>query len=275
MPAVPRIAFATLTALALLVGASASAAKPAFGIRSSLDGKTVLPHRIHWVARPHLPEAQIESVDFLIDGKLVWIEHNPPYVYSEDEDGVHLGYLVTSWLAPGRHRFAVRAIAKDGRKATATVTARVTAPLDLPTGLAGRWQRTITDTSGAPAPGTPGNPTNNYFPAGTYTMVIDPRQIQMRFPGTFRRPASDSTGEGWVLDSDYTVSSSTLRATGPVIFEPYRGQAEGGWWCWQDGPSGAYDWSISADTLTLAPRGGADPCANRGFIWAGAWKRTG
>lgn len=275
MPAVPRTVLATLAALALLASASASAAKPKLAITSSLDGKTVLPHRIHWIARLNVSQAQVKQVDFLIDGKLAWIEHMPPYNYSEDENGAHLGYLVTSWLTPGRHRFAVRAITFDGRKVTDTVTARVTARPDLPAGLAGTWQRLLGDTSAAPAPGTADNPTDNYFPSGTYTIVIDPRMIQTRWPGTFRRPQSDQTGEGWITDSDYTVASTTLRALGPVIFAPNRGQAETGWWCWQDGPSGDYEWSISGDTLTLTARDGADPCGSRGFVWAGQWKRVG
>ena len=191
---------------ALLASASASAAKPKLAITSSLDGKTVLPHRIHWIARPNVSQAQVRQVDFLIDGKLAWIEHMPPYNYSEDENGAHLGYLVTSWLTPGRHRFAVRAITFDGRKVTDTVTARVTARPDLPAGLAGTWQRLLSDTSAAPAPGTADNPTDNYFPSGTYTIVIDPRMLQTRWPGTFRRPQSDQTGEGWITDSDYTVA---------------------------------------------------------------------
>jgi hypothetical protein len=274
MPAAPRTVLASLVALPLLIGATASAAKPGFRITSNLDGKTILPHRIHWVARPSLPAIQIKKVEFLIDGKLAWVEHESPYVYSEDE-GPHLGYLVTSWLAPGRHRFAVRATAADGRKATAVVTARVTAPPDLPAGLAGTWRRTIADTSGAPAAGTPDNPTDTFAPTGAYTMVIDKRQIQMRFPGRFHRPESDNTGEGWILDSDYTIETGILHAAGPVIFEPFHEQAEAGWWCWQDGPSGDYEWSISNGTLTLTPRGGADPCGIRGFIWAGQWTRVG
>jgi hypothetical protein len=275
MPAAPRIVLASLVALPLLMGGTASAAKPGFKITSNLAGKTILPHRIHWIARTSLPAVQIKKVEFLIDGKLAWVEHESPYVYSEDEKGSHLGYLVTSWLAPGRHRFAVRATAADGRKATAVVTARVTAPPDLPAGLAGTWQRTIADTSGAPAAGSPGNPTDTIVPIGAYTMVIEKRWVQMRFPGKFHRPESDNTGEGWIFDSDYTIEAGILHAAGSVIFEPNHEQAETGWWCWQDGPSGDYEWSISNDTLSLTPRGGADPCGIRGFIWAGQWTRVG
>ena len=71
-------------------------------------------------------------------------------------------------------------------------------------------------------------------------MVIEKRWIQTHFPGKYRMPQSDETGEGWILDSDYIASATGLRALGPVIFEPLRepAQAEWGWWCWQDGPSG-------------------------------------
>ncbi len=235
---VRRTALALLAAALLLAGsASAEAAKPAFKVTTTIDGKTVLPHRIHWIARPKLSSRDIKRVEFLIDGKVAWIEYESPYVYGED-DGKHRGYLVTSWLSPGRHRFAVRAVAADGRTGTSGVTARVTPSPDLPAGLAGTWQRTLSDTSGSPAAGGPGNPTETFTPAGTYTMVIDKRMIQMRFPGAFRRPASDTTGEGWILDSDYAIQSSVLRALGPVTFEPFVEQAEGGGWCWQDGPRG-------------------------------------
>ena len=278
MPA-SRTVVATVTALLMLTAASASIAAPRLGsagkagfrVTSSIDGKTTLPHRIRWIARHELPPAQIKQVDFLIDGKLAWIEHEPPYVYGDD-DGPHRGYLVTSWLAPGIHRFAVRAIANDGRRGTSVVRARVTAPPDLPAGLAGTWQRSVSDTSGAPPAGSPGNPTDTILPEGTYTMVIDKRMLQVRFPGKFVRPASDDSGEGWILDSDYTVTAKGLRGAGPVTFEPFHLQAEAGWWCWPDGPSGDYGWSIRDDTLTLTPRG-ADPCAVRAFVWAGNWTR--
>jgi hypothetical protein len=40
---------------------------------SSLDGKKVLPPRTRWIAYPKPASAQIEEVDFLIDGKVRWI----------------------------------------------------------------------------------------------------------------------------------------------------------------------------------------------------------
>jgi hypothetical protein len=263
-----------LLAAPLALACSASAASPHFTITSNLDGKTVLPSRLHWIARPSLSSGTVTEVDFLIDGRVAWIEQKAPYVYGED-DGSHVGYLVTSWLPPGPHRFAVRAVAGNGSKVTRVVTARVTARPDLPAGLAGTWRRTIADTSAAPAAGSSGNPTETHTPAGTYTMVIKPGELQVRFPGTFKEPSSDDTGAGWIRDSDYTIAGSTLRAAGPVVFAPFHGQAEGGPWCFVDGPSGNYDWSIAGTTLSLTAQGGSDPCGVRGFVWAGQWTRVG
>jgi hypothetical protein len=70
---------------------------------STLDNKNVLSHRIRWIAYPK-PLREVGKVDFLIDGKVRWIERNTPYVYGDDSN-----WLVTSWLSPGRHRFTVRA----------------------------------------------------------------------------------------------------------------------------------------------------------------------
>jgi hypothetical protein len=275
MPSVSHVAAVAALAAALVLPSAAQAENPAFAIRSTIDGKTVLPHRIRWIARPQLPAARVAEVDFLIDGKAAWVEHAAPYVFSEDEGGSHLGYLVTSWLKPGMHRFAVRVKTTQGTKLTHTVTARVVAAPDVPAALAGTWRRTLADTSGAPPSDTPDNPTGTVIPPGVYTMVIDQRMIQMRFPGVFHRPASDSSGAGWILDSDFTLGDSVLTALGPVIFEPNHEQAETGWWCWQDGPAGSYTWSVSGSKLTLAPRGGKDPCGVRGFAWAGQWTRVG
>jgi hypothetical protein len=274
VPARLAILTAALVA-AVATGIATSATKP-FKVTSTLDRKTFLPHRIRWLAFPRLPAAQIKEVDFLIDGgKPRWIEQNPPYTFGDDENGQHKGYLVTSWLTPGRHRFTARVIAVDGRRSEDTVVARVLPAQEPPAALAGTWQRSVPDTSGAPEPGSPGNPTETLTPRGTYTMVIDKRWIQVRFPGTYHRPQSDATGEGWILDSDYTAGLASFRVFGAVTFDTHHNQAEQGWWCWEDGPPTDYLWSTQGDTLTLQSKQGADPCGVRGFIWAGEWKRVG
>jgi hypothetical protein len=65
---------------------------------------------------PALPASQVREVDFLIDGRQPWVERKSSYAYAEDG-----GFLVTSWLTPGKHRFTVRAIPFDGHPTTDTL----------------------------------------------------------------------------------------------------------------------------------------------------------
>jgi hypothetical protein len=117
------------------VRSGAETTKP-FVVASTLDGKTVLPHRIVWRGVPKLPAPQISKLEFLIDRKVRWIEENPPYTYGDDSN-----WLVTSWLSPGRHTFTVRAKAKDGRTALRTTVARVLPAPPPPADLGGSWKR--------------------------------------------------------------------------------------------------------------------------------------
>ena len=114
-----------MAAVAGVVGcpsASGAAATRSIAVSTTLDRKTVLPHRILWQAFAKTPSSSIEEVDFLIDGKLRWIEHHTPYIYS-GLDG--RGYLVTSWLAPGVHRFTVFVKTTTGRSGSKTIRAKV------------------------------------------------------------------------------------------------------------------------------------------------------
>jgi hypothetical protein len=47
-------------------------------VTSTLDGHTVLPHRIHWQAFASAPAGHISKVDYLIDGRLSWVETQRP-----------------------------------------------------------------------------------------------------------------------------------------------------------------------------------------------------
>jgi dipeptidyl aminopeptidase/acylaminoacyl peptidase len=243
-----------------------SLAGAGFGVHTSLDGKRALPHRVRWRATASRPVLRVE---FFIDGgKARWVAHEAPYTYAED------GYLVTSFLKPGRHRFTVRATGYDGAVATASTVARVAAAPLPPAALAGRWQRTV-DSAGAPAPPTGAfDPT--LTPSGTYTLTFERRWIRDDFPGTFVYPASNHTGNGLVFLSDYLPGPRRFHVQGEVVFHPLRyDEAEGGAWCAFGGPGADYTWTATGNTLQLEPSGGADPCAIRGFVWSGTWTRVG
>ena len=117
MPTPSRLLSVALVAfvIAAPTGAAVSRRQP-LNVTSTLDGKRVLPLRMHWLAYPKLRASKIAGVDFLIDGKVRWIEHHPPYNYASDDHGRDLGYLITTWLTAGPHRFTVRVTDTSGRQ---------------------------------------------------------------------------------------------------------------------------------------------------------------
>lgn len=252
-----------------LVGASASAGtarqdSKAFSIKSSLDGKTTLPHRIPWIAYTSAP-VLFPGVEFLIDGKRVFANRLEPYAFGDDgrdeASGTRkTGYLVTSWLAPGEHRFTVRgkAIVAGMRTTTEkTITARVAAPPSPPAKLAGTWQRHL-DAAVPPDP-------NRLYRSvtaqpGNYKIVVDPRYLRMSGPAPRKH-----------VKVDYIVDSRTLTFRGPV----WTGDPDEGALCDPWGPSANYSWSVSDGTLTLEPAGNPDACKQRGAILTGEWTRPG
>ena len=241
--------------VAAIGGANVAASTTPFKVSSTLDGRTLLPHRIRWIARTTLPSGAIAEVDFLIDGKLSWIAGDA-YAFGGDEHAKHLGYLVTSWLSPGKHRFTVRATRPNGQTALDTVTARVLPPAAVPTALAGTWERAI-DTSTAPAPNTPGNPTGTLTPAGTWKISFAPSWIENVFPGKYQRATSGNTGAGWILDSDWIPGPKTFDVFGAVSIPPFDTKPDpqrGGAWCHWDGPQASYSWSVSGNTHTRSGR---------------------
>ncbi len=128
--------------------------KQSLKITSTLDGVTILPYRTRWVASASLPDASIARVDYLIDGSLAWMEMSAPFVFGGDHNGRNQGYLITTWLSAGAHRFTVRLTDASGHTADDSVTAQVMAPPAPPAKLAGLWTRTLTpaDAQRASAP---------------------------------------------------------------------------------------------------------------------------
>ena len=251
--------------LAILLGVSSAAADDAaepFTIRSSLDGKTVLPHRIRWIAYPSAG-VRFPGVEFLIDGKLVFDNRIPPYAFGGDgrdeaTGKVNTGYLVTSWLSPGRHEFTVRARglgANRNTTATKTVVGRVQPAKAPPTQLAGSWQRILE---------TAVPPDRNVLyrkitvPPGTFRFTIDPRFMQMSGPV----PGN--------VKVDYVARPATLTIGGPV----WTGDPAEGGVCEPWGPAATYSWSVSEGTLKLTPSGKGDACKQRGALLTGDWTRV-
>jgi hypothetical protein len=116
--------------------ATASPAGHAFTVTSNLDGKSSVTVRSHWMAFIK-GSSSVSEVDFLIDNHLRWIEHSPPYYYGGDHNGQSAGFLTTTWLTPGKHRFTVEAVDGAGQKVADTAVATVAAIPPPPAALAG------------------------------------------------------------------------------------------------------------------------------------------
>lgn len=220
-------------------------------VASSLDGKTVLPLRIHWIARPQVALTKVKEIDFLIDGRLGWVEHRAPYVYADDGN-----WLVTSFLTPGKHTFVVRMILTDGRKSKDAVHARVIAAAAPPAALAGTWQRTVTpDDLKKVTSGQPG-------PPGSWKITIRSKGWTM----------TDPHGGGGTFDVAY-VTATKLQMRPTIETPPYPNSSNGGF-CDTTDPLWTWSVVVASDgkSMSLNPAG-HDRCGDRAAILQGTWHR--
>lgn len=202
---------------------------------------------------------RISRVDFLIDGKLRCVERFAPYNYGSDDLHGHLGYLVTTWLSPGLHRFTARAVLTNGQKASHTVVARALPAPRPPPALAGRWQRTVADKD------IPDH-------------AVRPEKWELVFDrvGAWNL---DPVGTGIVQHVNFR--GDTIRIDGAVWMTSYvnghgkldrYGHTDIGAGFREDVPPGRYRWSISGDRLTLAAVN--EPWRPRRAVWHGIWTRV-
>lgn len=247
----------------------ASSAPPR--VTSSIDGASVLPIKSRWRAYVNVPPSEVERVEFLIDGKVRCIEAvDTPYNYGSDDQQGHYGWLVTTWLAPGKHRFAVRARLAHGKTVSHEVVARVRPTPAPPAGLAGKWRRTVTAEDV-----TRVDPKNtSQLPTGTWNLVFDRVGVW----------ELDPRGSGVVEHATYSGRTISIeaglwmthyfgdRGTPPINRYGHRGIGPG----WrEDGPRARYRWTVTGDRLTLTTiTETTGPDLVRRAVWEGVWTRT-
>jgi len=267
-----RTSIAVLVASTLAIAVSSAlaggAAQP-FKVTSTLDGQKVLPLRTHWIVRPQIGAANVQEVDYLIDGKVRWIEHSPPYNYGGDDHGRNLGFLVTTWLSSGRHRFTAQVKTMDSTRASDTVVARVLPAPPPPVALAGTWTRTMTPEDQKKSDPKFGR--DNVPPAGVWRLVFD--QVGAWELDPFK------TG----LVTQYDVAADIIHAYAPISIAPcgnvscgvsrFGHHHIGGVDCTEAGPFGSYRWSVSGSELTLTAV--KESCGQRRAVWEGTWTRAG
>jgi hypothetical protein len=265
--AVALAAVAASSFAGIELGTNDSSALPT---TSSLDGMTVLPQRTRWLVHPDVPDSAVREVDYIIDGKLRWVEHIPPY-YGGDDNGANPGYLITTWLSAGEHVFTSHVVSAGGKLATDVVTARVPPAPKPPAALAGTWTRTVTKRDKAKSSAGFGAAVGNVPPTGVWRLVFD------RIGAWELDPVK--TG----LVTEYHVVADVLFADGPISMVPCTDNEScgvsrfghhhiGGRDCTAAGPFGSYRWSVSGAQLTLTAI--HEPCGQRRAIWEGTWTRS-
>ncbi len=248
-----RPSIVTVLVLAAVAGTLApygAARRSAFTVHSSLDGLMAIPRRIHWTASTSLPPTKIEHVVFKVDGRSVWVEHRAPYYYGQDGN-----WLVTTWLKPGLHRFAVEAFTTSGERAADEVRARTSPTPPPPANLVGRWQRTI----------QPGE-TPKQTPPGVWKLMVDASGWRIKAPA---EPGYS------LIDALYLGGGRVQLRTG--IYTTADDRFGGNGFCVASSPPVTYRWSVVGDTLTLA-LAGADRCGGPGaaqhLVVAATWQRV-
>jgi DNA-binding SARP family transcriptional activator len=253
------------------IGGSSARSTSSSRATSSLDGKTVLPQRMRWVVHPGVPVSAVREVDYIIDGKLRWVEHRPPYYFGGDDNGANAGYLITTWLSAGEHVFTSQVVSAGGTVAPDVVTARVLPAARPPAALAGTWTRTVTRRDQAKSTPVFGAGVGNVPPAGVWRLVFDRTGVWELDPV--------KTG----LVTEYDVVADVLFAYAPISMAPCSNPGPcgvrrfghhhiGGRDCNYAGPFGSYRWLVSGARLTLTAI--HEPCGQRQAIWEGTWTRV-
>jgi len=237
------LSLALLAGVVAVSSALAGSDTNSFTVTSSLDGKTVLPLRSHWIADPQIDPSlgEVTEVDYFIDGFHAWTTRQAPWYFGDDGN-----WLVTTFMKPGLHTFAVRAVTSDGQVANDKVTARVIAAPRPPAKLAGAWTRIVSANDLKKGPPGPH--------AGRWTITIG--------------PIGWMTGDNQWLDVRYLPNSRIV--IGPEIVD--RPEQTGGF-CGVD-PLHTWKVTLAAHNkrMRLDPIG-SDPCRDRVAVIQGTWTR--
>ena len=263
------LAVALATAVVSVPAAFGRSGEATFSVSSSLDGKTVLRIRSHWLAYTDLPPGKVGEVDFLVDGTVRWIEHHAPYNFASDDNGKKMGYLITTWIKPGIHRFAVRVTSKDGQTKSEGFDARVIAAPAPPPELAGKtWRRVVPKNFPDPFHGKPWilwfDRIGEWHIDWTGGGVLD--QYEVRGHVLYEYSPIQTGPSEWQGSKCTGLGCTPARKNGHL----YHAAGND---CDMSGPFGTYRWSVSENTLTLKPI--HEGCKGRANHLAGTWTRIG
>lgn len=201
----------------------------------------------------------MSEVDFLVDGKKLWVENNEPYFFDDDHQ------LLTPWLlGNGDHVLTAHVVTVNG--ATADLTAHVNVRINIAAGksIAGTYSRVVTradqrraESYRVASKGAFGDES----PTGKWTIVIKPNgEILTSDPG------SDHSNPGV---EPFTLAGSTMRLYGPAVWAQHNPQ-DASKFC---EPEAASDYRVHLSGSTLTISNVQKACADRDIVFVGAWTK--
>jgi hypothetical protein len=245
---------AAVVGFAIVAGARADAAADWTVTSSIADGAT-LAKPIQWEAQPAgNPPGGLDRVEFLIDGTVRWIEHNPPFVFNNDGN-----YLYPYLLGRGHHQLIARAVARSGEQADATADVQVTqATPHIPRTLQATWKQKVSH-SRIQHGSVPGDPP---LPAGVYRLKLGGNGVLVATPP----PGPATTGD----EAFMATARGRIAFGGSLNWLTAQSSADG--ICHGTQSFSRYRWRIRHRTMTLKVV--KDPCRLRAAIMAGHWTRA-
>jgi hypothetical protein len=227
-------------------------------ISSSIAEGAELSDPLRWKARvAGVPDSEVASVRFLIDGKAAHVERETPYEFAGRGN-----LLLPGTVGPGTHTFAVDAELADGRQLTAASTATVSDDAQgVPREVLGHWTRTVTaaevrrtDDFRDPSYGEP-------LPLGTWKLDIGADAVAGYVDPT---PAHDLTvGQVRFQRGGHLVVGNEI---------PNFPRASEGGFCPDTVGTGEYRWSLENGELVVRAVDDRE-CADRNSFWTGTFKR--
>jgi hypothetical protein len=255
---VAMLATAVVGLFAVMAGARAHAraheAAADWSVTSSIADGATLASPVQWSAEPvGTPPGGLDRIEFLIDGKLLWVEHNPPFDFNNDGN-----YLYPYLFARGSHQMVARGVAKSGEQVTATANVHMTqAPPKIPRALRATWKHRVSQ-SVIERNSVPGDPP---LPAGVYRIKFRANGVSLASP-----PPGPATPGNYAFSA---TARGRLDLGGPVNWLTAQSSADG--ICHGDQTFGRYRWKIHRRVLTVKLV--KDPCRLRAAIQTGHWRR--
>ena len=232
---------ATASPAALAAPAAPIGAAPRVTVTSSIaDGP--LTRAVEWTAQvAGSADMVIDRVEFLLDGEVAWIEHNPPYTFNDD------GNVMMPWvLTPGSHELAINAVTSTGLTGSTQVTVTTDRPPVPAVLLDRKFARTM--------------PAGGLMPAGDWHLRFGADGVIL-----VDDPLGGGANEGFQAAED-----GTLSLYGPANW--VEAVARQGSFCdYAEGAVGMR-WEIKGTELTLSAIARPDPCPDRAFLFVGTWR---